>query len=354
MNPSDDPRTWVRDYYGEVLTRSDDLATNACCATGAPPAYLGPLLSRIDARVLDRFYGCGFPIPEALEGRTVLDLGCGTGRDVYLVSQLVGPDGFVIGLDMTENQLAVAREVVDLQMERFGHRKPNVDFRHGYIEDLAGAGVGDASVDLVISNCVVNLSPRKDLVLAEIARALRPGGEFFFSDVVVDRRLPHEIAFDPVLHAECLGGAMYDHDFLMLAKAAGFADPREVSRAPITIQNPEIEEKVAPARFDSVTYRLHKLDGLDARCEDYGQVATYRGGIPGHERLFRLDDHHLFEAGCPERVCGNTAAMLADTRFGAHFEVQGDRSTHFGVFSCTATMAQERYAEATSDAGACC
>jgi SAM-dependent methyltransferase len=333
----------VSEYYGSVLGRSEDLATNACCAAGAPPGYLRPLLARIDDGVTARFYGCGFPIPEAVQGRVVLDLGCGTGRDVYLLSQLVGREGFVIGLDMTEPQLEVARSTLDLHTERFGLEKPNVEFRRGYIEDLAGAGVGDASVDLVISNCVVNLSPRKDLVLDEIRRVLRPGGEFHFSDVVVDRRLPEEIAFDPVLHAECLGGAMYDADFLALARTSGFGDPREVSRSAITVQNPEVEAKVAPARFSAVTYRLLKLAGLDDRCEDYGQVASYRGGILGAERLFRLDDHHLFEAGRPERVCGNTAAMLTQTRLAPFFEVRGGRDTHFGAFPCNPTIAHDRH-----------
>ncbi len=339
METSGDPRSWVREYYGRVLAKSSDLATNACCATGAAPAHLAPLLRRIDGAVLDRFYGCGFPIPEAIAGKTVLDLGCGTGRDVYLCAQLVGPDGFVIGVDMTDEQLAVASDAVPSLNELFGFAKPNLDFRKGYIEDLAGVGIEDASVDVVISNCVVNLSPRKELVLAEIARVLRPGGEFHFSDVVVDRRLPDAIAFDPVLHAECLGGAMYDFDFAQLAKRHGFEDPRECHRAPITVQNPEIEAKVAPARFDSVTWRLLKLDGLDARCEDYGQVATYRGGIPGAERVFPLDDHHRFEAGRPERVCGNTAAMLSRTRFAPFFDVAGDRARHFGVFHCSETIA---------------
>jgi len=353
VNVDGDPRSWVREYYGKVLQKSADLATNACCATGAPPRYLQALLAKIDPRVLDRFYGCGFPIPEALEGQVTLDLGCGTGRDVYLLSQLVGPKGHVIGLDMTEAQLAVARETLDGHMESFGYAKPNVDLRQGYIEDLAGAGLDDESVDLVISNCVVNLSPRKDQVLAEIVRVLRPGGEFYFSDVVVDRRLPEAIAFDPVLHSECLGGAMYDADFISLARRSGFEDPREVSRAPIDIHSPEIEAKVAPARFFSVTYRLLKLEGLEDRCEDYGQIATYRGGLPGAEQLFRLDDHHLFEAGCPERVCGNTAAMLEQTRFARFFEVQGDRRVHFGGFACAATGAHERYASTVAD-GACC
>lgn len=109
------------------------------------------------------------------------------------------------------------------------------------------------------------------------------------------------------------------------------------------------------ARFYSVSLRLLKLAELEPRCEDYGQVARYKGTIAHHETLFRLDDHHLFEAGRPERVCGNTADMLAMTRFAPHFDVHGDKSVHYGVFDCSATMAHEQYKDRLADdGGACC
>ncbi|MCB9671585.1 MAG: methyltransferase domain-containing protein [Alphaproteobacteria bacterium] len=348
----DDVHAWVQDYYGKVLQASADLKTNACCATGGPPAHLLAPLSNVHADVLARFYGCGFPIPEALEGRVVVDLGCGTGRDVYVLAQLVGERGKVHGVDMTPEQLEVARATEDWHRQRFGYARSNVELHQAFIEDLGF--LADASVDVVVSNCVVNLSPRKDIVMREIARILRPGGEFYFSDVFCDRRLPPEVANDPILHSECLGGAMYGFDFEQLAKSVGFQDPRAVSSGPITIHNAEIERKVGAARFTSVTLRLLKLDGLEARCEDYGQIATYRRPIPGHEALFVLDDHHTFEIGRPERVCGNTAAMLRDTRFGAHFDVVGDTSVHFGVFDCGPTMASAQYAVPTAPSGGSC
>ena len=345
----------VREYYGEVLSRSEDLATDACCASGAPPAWIAAALANVHEDVLARFYGCGFPIAEALEGAVVLDLGCGTGRDVYVASQLVGPAGFVHGVDMTPAQLAVARDTCDWHMERFGFGKANVAFHEGFIEELDALPIAPGSIDVVISNCVVNLSPAKERVLAGVQRLLKPGGEFFFADIFVDRRLPAEIADDPLLHAECLGGAPYGPDFLSLARRAGFLDPRSVSAAPVTIRNPAIERKVGAARFTSQTLRLFELPGLDERCEDHGQVATYHGGIPGSEALFALDDHHLFEAGRPERVCGNTARMLAESRFGAFFRVDGDRSRHFGEFPCGATLAQQaRGGAAAADEGAAC
>lgn len=353
----DDVHSWVQDYYGQVLQQSEDLKTNACCATGAPPRRIQEALRNVHPDVLARFYGCGFPIPEAVEGATIVDLGCGTGRDVYLLAQLAGPDGFVHGVDMTEAQLKVARDTADWHRARFGYPKSNVELHQGFIEDLSF--LPDDSADIVVSNCVVNLSPRKDIVLREVYRILKPGGEFYFSDVFCDRRLPEAIAFDPVLHAECLGGAMYDFDFERLAKQVGFLDPRATERAPITIQNAEIEEKVGAARFSSVTLRLFKLPALEPRCEDYGQLATYRRPIPGCGTLFALDDHHLFELNRPERVCSNTAAMLRDTRFGAYFEIVGDTSVHYGAFDCSATMATEQYQTAATmpmgtGGGSCC
>lgn len=349
----DDIHSWVQDYYGKVLTNSKDLKTNACCAV-APPRWVRRLLKNVPEEVLSRFYGCGFPIPEALDGATVVDLGCGTGRDVFLLSQVTGERGRVIGLDMTEDQLAVARAHTEWHRERLGYAASNVEFVTGYIEDLTGLGLEPGTADVVVSNCVVNLSPRKDLVLEQVHRLLKEGGEFYLSDVVVDRRLPEGLARDPLLYSECLGGAWYRHDFEDLAKRSGFLDPRVISVDPITIQNDEIEAQVGAARFFSVTYRLLKLGGLEPRCEDYGQVATYRGGIPHHEALFSLDDHHLFEAGRPERVCGNTARMIGETRFAEFFDVSGEANVHYGRFDCASTMALDAYSGAKEDSGACC
>ena len=339
----DDPspiREIVRNYYGSVLTSSADLQTNACCASSAPPRRVALALADIHPDVSSRFYGCGFPIPEAVEGKTVLDLGCGTGRDVFVLSKLVGPEGRVIGVDMTREQLDVARSTLSWHAERFGYSESNVTFEQGFIEDLSF--IGDESIDIVVSNCVFNLSPLKDRVLREVYRVLVPGGEMYFSDVFCDRRLPADVSLDPLLRAECLGGAMYDFDFEVLAKRIGFYDPRTIARAPITIGSEALSVRVAAARFSSVTLRLLKLPSLEPRCEDYGQIATYRRPIEGVGAVFSLDDHHTFEIGRPERVCGNTAAMLQQTRFAPYFEVVGDTSTHYGVFDCGPTISAKQ------------
>lgn len=335
----------IQQYYGSTLSGSGDLRTGACCSPDAMPDYLRAWLREVPREVCDRFYGCGSPIPAAIAGATVLDLGCGTGRDVFLVSRLVGPRGHSIGIDMTPAQLDVARRGQVAHREATG--LDNLDFREGVIEDLGAAGIADASVDVVISNCVLNLSSDKSRVLAEIFRVLKPGGELFFSDVYADRRIPPELLADPMLRGECLSGALYPEDFRRMLARLGCADHRIVARSPVPLLDPEIEARIGMIHFESLTVRAFRLE-LEDRCEDYGQSAIYRGDIPHHPHRFALDDHHVFETGRPLAVCGNTAAMLADTRYAPHFEVTARRA-HFGLFDCGTPPASS-----AADAAACC
>jgi len=321
----------VRSYYGQVLQSSSDLKTGACCTAEAMPEWLRPLLDDVHPQVRERFYGCGSPLPPALDGCTVLDLGCGSGRDVYLLSRLVGERGRVIGVDMTAEQLAVATQHRDWHAQRYGHVDSNVTFVEGYIEDLASCGIADASVDVVVSNCVMNLSPEKPRVFAEIFRVLKPGGELYFSDVFADRRVPTALQQDPLLLGECLAGALYYEDFRRLLLDLGCADVRTVSTDAIALNDPQIEARIGMVGFESRTVRAFKL-ALEDRCEDYGQITTYLGGIDGAEHAFDLDDHHHFERGRPLPVCGNTAAILAATRYAPWFRTHGDTTTHYGLF----------------------
>lgn len=336
----------VRHYYAQVLQSSNDLKTSACCSIDAMPAHLKALLGELHPEVLERFYGCGSPLPPALTGMTVLDLGCGTGRDCYLLSSLVGPQGRVIGVDMTPEQLEIAVRHRDWHAERFGHA--NVEFLHGHIENLHSVGIADNSIDVVVSNCVINLSPEKPRVLAEIFRVLKPGGELYFSDVFADRRIPASLRQDPVLLGECLGGALYWEDFRRIMQDLGCPDVRAVKSSPISLDDPEVYAKIGMVNFQSVTVRAFKMP-LEDRCEDFGQVAMYLGTIDQHPHGFDLDDHHHFETGRPLRVCGNTADMLDGSRYGQHFQVLGDKSRHFGLFGCAAGPQSD-----ASNSGACC
>jgi SAM-dependent methyltransferase len=320
----------VRQYYGSTLASTADLRTNACCDASSVPAALRPLLARIHPEVLERYYGCGLVVPPLLEGLRVLDLGCGSGRDVYLLAQLVGRAGTVVGVDMTPEQLAVARCHQEHHAEQFGFA--NVTFHEGAIERLDTLPLEPGSFDLVISNCVVNLSTDKRAVLTGVRRLLRPGGEFYFADVYADRRIPEALQRDPLLYGECLSGALYWNDFLRVARSAGFADPRLVSHRPLAITDPELAQRTGAIRFSSATYRLFNIDALEDGCEDHGQAVTYRGTIPGHGDALVLDSHHRFETGRVQPVCGNTHRMLRQSRFAAHMEFSGDESRHFGLF----------------------
>jgi len=343
-----------RSYYGQVLTGSADLKTDACCTIEAPPPTVRRALANVHEEVRARYYGCGLVAPDAMEGLAVLDLGSGSGQDAYLLAQMVGPRGSVTGVDATPEQLEVAVRHQGWHAERFGYA--NTRFIEGDIERLDDLDLADASFDLIVSNCVINLVADKAAVFRAAHRLLKPGGELYFSDVYADRRVPAALLSDPVLHGECLAGALYWGDFQALAKAAGFADPRLVTDRPLAIGDPAVAEKIAGHGFFSATYRLFKLDGLEPQCEDYGQAVRYRGTIPGAERSFTLDKHHPIEAGRLFPVCGNTWKMLAETRFAPHFDFFGDFSRHYGVFAGCGTSLPFSSQGVTSEGkpGGCC
>ena len=328
-DPTDDAalRGYLREYYGQTLEKTSDLQQSACCADTTTSLYRD-IVAKIPSEVVDRNYGCGVTIPpDDLTGLRVLDLGSGTGLDAFIVSALVGPTGHVIGVDMTAEQLEIARRNAPIVARNLGYESPNIEFHEGYIETLDS--IESDSVDLVISDCVINLSPRKDKVFEAMWRVLRNGGEFYVSDIIADRRVPESLQHDRQLVAECLGGALYEFDLRDILVDAGFLDPRQVTRH-------LVEEDVAgqPIRFWSSTFRGHKFSRpLDRRCEDYGQAATYHGNCPGLPARFSLDDHHVFEAGRPLAVCRNTARMCSETRLAKYFEVSRE-IRHFGIFPC--------------------
>ena len=322
----------VQQYYGKELESNRDLKTTACCNSSAVPDHLKDALSKIHIEIHEKFYGCGSPIPLALDGCTVLDLGCGTGRDSYVVSSLVGQSGHVIGIDMTDEQIAVARQHVDFHMKQFGFNEPNIEFRKGLIEDLAASDIADNSIDVVISNCVLNLSPDKPQVFKELLRVLKPGGELYFSDVFAGSRISATLKQDPVLHGECLSGALYVEDFRRLLLELGINDFRIVAGTPIHVTDPEIALRIGDIDFYSLTVRAFNVAGLEDAPEDYGQFATYIGGLPESPHFFELDQHTVFRAGKPTPVSGNTAAILSESRFAHYFTVSGSRSKHFGPF----------------------
>ncbi|MGI1677846.1 MAG: methyltransferase domain-containing protein [Cellvibrionaceae bacterium] len=327
---------FVQEYYGQQLQSSEDLKTSACCDISAIPEWLKPLLANIHPEVLSRYYGCGLVCPSLLEGCRILDLGSGSGRDVYALSQLVGAKGQVIGVDMTDEQLDIAEQFKKYHSQKFGFN--NVEFKKGFLENLDDLDLEEGSFDVIVSNCVINLCTDKDAVLKSIFKLLKPGGEFYFSDVYSDKRVPIDVKNDEVLYGECLGGALYWNDFINLSKNHGFIDPRLVEDRPLEITDPSLTKRTGTLQFFSATYRLFKIENLENECEDYGQAVIYKGTIPEHPDYFQLDKHHFIETNRVFPVCGNTWRMLNDTRFKTHFDFIGSFDKHFGIFEGCGTL----------------
>ncbi len=345
----------ARDYYGKVLGSSGDLRTDACTTAAAPPPHVRRALERVHPEVSDRYFGCGLIAPEEVEGMRVLDLGCGAGRDAYILAQLAGESGAIVGVDATAEQLAVARRYGEWHREKFEYERSNVSFVEGDITQLDRPGFDPASFDIIVSNCAINLVEDKAAVFTAAQRLLKPGGEFYFSDVYADRRAPRALRADPVLHGECLAGALYWNDFLGLARTAGFRDPRLVADRALAVLDASIEKAIGSMGFFSATYRLFNIDELEPACEDYGQAVVYRGYIPEAPDVFVFDKHHRFETDKVIPVCGNTWRMLAETRFARHFDFIGDFSKHFGIFeNCGLAMPFDGADRSAAQNAACC
>ncbi len=215
----------VRDRYAEIA-RDGGGCGPACCGSGPADVAEEIGYTETDVAVVpagaNLGLGCGAPLTAAAlrPGETVLDLGSGAGFDAFLAAREVGESGRVIGVDMTPEMLERARHNAELGSYR------NVEFRAGHIEALP---VADASVDVVISNCVINLVPDKGAVYREVARVLRPGGRLVISDIVLDAPLPEAIAANVWALTGCVAGASLREEYLRTVAAAGLADVEVVS-----------------------------------------------------------------------------------------------------------------------------
>ena len=309
----------VKDYYGKVLQSTADLKTQACVTPGkALNKQVKSAMSEVHEEVTARYYGCGLIIPPGVQGARVLDLGSGSGRDCYALSRLVGQSGEVVGVDMTSEQIDVANQYIQYHTDKFGYDKPNVSFVQGYIEKLVEAGLQPNYFDIIVSNCVVNLSPDKKAVLSEGFKVLKPGGELYFSDVYSDTELSDEIRKDNVLWGECISGALHWKTLHSLAKEVGFTKPHLVSCSPINIDRDDFNKVLGGAKFCSATYRLFKLPEKHTKYSG-GQV-IYNGEIPGHEDTFQLDHKTELAAGDPVCLSGELVTVLRNSRLAEEFE----------------------------------
>ncbi len=310
-----------------------------CCPVDYDPA----LLEVIPAEVLERDYGCGDPSRYLAPGETVLDLGCGGGKICFIASQVVGPTGLVIGVDLNDDMLALARGAAPEVAERVGYG--NVEFRKGRIQDLAlnlealgdwlathpvtdvGGLTGleteqqrlrteqplvpDDSVDVVVSNCVLNLvaPEHKQRLFAEIFRVLQRGGRAVISDIVSAVEVPEHLRTDPELWSGCVSGAFQEETFLEAFERAGFYGIHLVKRdsAPWRV--------VEGIEFRAVTVVAYK--GKQGECRDHGQAVIY----PGPFKAVLDDDEHVFLRGVPTAVCAKSFAIYAREPYAGHFQL---------------------------------
>ncbi|KAM9454059.1 arsenite methyltransferase isoform 2-T2 [Clarias gariepinus] len=322
----------VKEYYGKILKQSSDLKSNACVPSAKPiPVYIRKALTEVHPDVTAKYYGCGLAVPECVEGCRMLDLGCGSGRDCYVLSQLVGESGHVTGLDMTEHQLEVARIYIDYHMEKFGYKVPNVNFIQGYIETLREAGLKDNSYDIIISNCVVNLSPDKASVLNEAYHVLKEGGELYFSDVYSNAPISESLRANKVLWGECLSGALWWEDLVRLAEEVGFCKPRLVTASVISVGNQQLENLLAGYKFVSATYRLFKIPKSSKKEQCF---VMYDGNITGSEEKVEFDAHYTFKVNEVMEVDGDLANILKNSRFAEEFTFRTQAQSNTKAGAC--------------------
>jgi ubiquinone/menaquinone biosynthesis C-methylase UbiE len=258
-------RSQVRDHYGKLAEHAGKSECSCCGGPGESSRaeatkliYGTPEVAALPESVKALSAGCGDPVTlAALErGQSVLDLGSGGGIDCFYAAEKVGPEGTVIGVDMTPAMLEKARQ----NRERLGLE--NVEFRLGEIEHLP---VRDESIDVIISNCVINLSPDKDQVFREAFRVLKPGGLFAVSDIVQDGPLPEQVAASTQAWCECVSGALDAAEFTRGLEQAGFTD--------VKLEQNEFEKALKEQLLETVA------------------IDTLAGGKDGAERAFVLVDN---------------------------------------------------------------
>jgi arsenite methyltransferase len=325
----------VRERYAAGAKSAE---AKICC----PVDYQSEYLKVIPAEVVERDYGCGDPSRYLREGEIVLDLGSGTGKICFIAAQIVGPKGKVIGVDMTDEMLAVARRNAPIVAERLGYA--NVDFRKGRIQDLAldleqldlelkRSPITDAasflaadelaqdlrckhpliaseSIDVVVSNCVLNLvEPKsKRTLFEEIFRVLGKGGRAVISDIVSDEAIPEELQNDPELWSGCISGALTEEKFVAAFEHAGFYGVRILKR------DVEPWRTVQGIEFRSLTIEAFK--GKQGECFERNQAVIYRG--PFKEVLD--DDNHRMERGKRYAVCDKTYNLYRKAPYEQSFE----------------------------------
>ncbi|MBI2061896.1 MAG: methyltransferase domain-containing protein [Nitrospirae bacterium] len=309
----------VRSFYAAAAKEPQEAL---CC----PVKYDSEDLGHIPQDVIDRFYGCGGPVAAARirEGEVVVDFGSGAGIDCFIAAKKVGPNGRAIGVDMTDEMLDVARRCGTEVADRLGYNA--VEFRKGYLEHVP---VEDRTADLVMSNCVINLSPDKKAVFAEMWRVLRDHGRAVISDIVSDRTVSMELQRDIQLRGACITGALTEEEFLAGLEKSGFYGLRLIDKKPW--------REVEGLHFSSITVEGFKFEKKDG-CRYIGQRAIYAGPFKA-----AIDEEgHLFPRNEPVEVCTDTAAKLRHAPYAGSFVVlEAEENAKTLAFEIAETAAAE-------------
>ena len=273
MQTAEQIKTIVREKYSEIALQ--DKATNAasCCGVGSPGTYtiMSDNYDQLEGYNpdADLGLGCGLPteFADIQTGDTVLDLGSGAGNDAFVARAETGPTGKVIGVDFTPTMIRRARE----NAEKLNFH--NVEFRQGDIEDLP---VLDNSVDVVVSNCVLNLVPDKPKVFGEIMRVLRPGGHFSISDIVLLGELPDALRNAAEMYAGCVSGAIQQDEYLNIIRQAGFENLKVQKQKPILIPDEILREYLTEKELKAFVASKTGIISITAYAEK-------SGGDPGNK-----------------------------------------------------------------------
>jgi len=333
----------IIDVEYEVKSRYSKAAKSPEASLCCPASYNPALLAVIPKEVLERDYGCGNPTEHLRPGEAVLDLGSGSGKICFLASQVVGPQGRVVGVDMNDDMLALARGSAPEVARRIGYA--NVAFKKGRIQDLAldldevdqylrarpvqsaedmsrlevesvrlrqeNPLIANDSIDVVISSCVLNLVRPEDKrkLFGEIFRVLRRGGRAVISDIVSDEDIPERMQRDPELWSGCVSGALREDHFLEAFEEAGFYGITLAERGA------DPWRTVEGIEFRSVTLIAYK--GKDGPCIDQKHAVMYRG--PFLEVVD--DDGHLLRRGVRTAVCEKTFRIFSQEPYRSHVQL---------------------------------
>ncbi len=305
-------RQVVQEFYGKAAEQPQ---AELCC----PTSYDQADISHIPKEVIDRFYGCGSPVAMAsLEpGETALDLGSGGGIDCFIAAKKVGPGGKVIGVDMTDQMLELAGRNKKVVAENLGYDV--VEFRRGYLEAIP---VESKTVDLITSNCVINLSPDKKAVFREMWRVLKDHGRIVVSDILSEEQVPAHLRVNRMLWGECISGALTEEEFLTYLEQSGFYGLQVLKKT--------YWKEVEGYKFFSVTVRGYKFEKT-AGCIFKGQRAVYLGP----QKAVMDEEGHLFPRNEAIEVCTDTASKLMALPYkGAFLVLEPGAGASHTQYSC--------------------